>query len=215
MSTRVTRRLPAVIGLAALALLLSSCTEPGPALGPLLPDPSSSTSAGVPAAPTVGSGTSTAAAAPTSAELPSAEKQALAEATEAVTDYYVAVDRINSDPSADPDTLQNVATGDAYLASVRAAVSRKGRGLVQTGSARVVDVNTVSIDLTNAPPSRYPTVVLDACLDVSATDVEDTDGQSVVRADRLDRTAARLDVVHHDFGWRVHNISSSGEPCAP
>ena len=76
-------------------------------------------------------------------------------------------------------------------------------------------MNAVSIDLNNAPPSQYPTVVLDSCLDVSATDVEDTDGQSVVPADRLDRTAARLNVVHHDFGWRVHNIASAGEPCAP
>ena len=168
MSTRVTHRLPAVAGLAALVILLSSCTEPGPALGPLPPDPSSSTSAGVPAAPTAGSGTSTAASAPTSAELPSAEKQALAEATEAVTDYYTAVDRINSDPSSDPDTLQDVATGDAYLASVRLVDDMKGRGLVQTGDVRVVDVDVVSIDLTRSPPSRYPTVVLDACLDVSA-----------------------------------------------
>jgi hypothetical protein len=152
MSPRVTRRLPAVVGLAAWALLLSSCTEPGPALGPL-PTNSSSTSAGVPATSTAGSSTSTAAAAPTAAELPSAEKQALAEATEAVTDYYAAVDRIYSDPSADPDTVQDVATGDAYLASARAAVRIKGRGLVQTGSARVVDVNTVSIDLTTLPPA--------------------------------------------------------------
>lgn len=214
MSTRVTHRLPAVVGLAALSLLLSSCTEPGPALGPL-PASSASTSADVPATPTTGSGASTAAAAPTSAELPSAEKQALAEATGAVTDYYAALDRINSDPSAEPDTLHEVATGDAYLSSVRMVIGHKGRRLVQTGNSQVVDVNTVSIDLTNAPPGRYPTVVVDACLDVSAVDVEDTDGKSVVRADRLDQTTARLDVVHYDFGWRVNKEKSAGEPCAP
>jgi hypothetical protein len=75
-------------------------------------------------------------------------------------------------------------------------------------------VDTVSIDLTEAPPSRYPTVVLDTCLDVSATDIEDAHGDSAVPADRLERTAARMDVVHHGFGWRVHDIASAGEPCA-
>ncbi|MFQ1004383.1 hypothetical protein [Modestobacter sp. SSW1-42] len=214
MTPRAPRRSSVALALAA-AVVLGGCSEPGPALGPLPPDPSSSASADAPATPSTGTSSSTAVAAPTSAELPSAEKQALAEASEAVTDYYAAVDRINGDPSGDPDALQDVATGDAYLASVRAAARIKGRGLVQTGSARVVDVHLISVDLTHAPPGRYPTVVLDTCLDVSATDVEDTDGQSVVPADRLDRTAARLNVVHHDFGWRVHTIESSGEPCAP
>jgi len=40
LDNRVARRLPTAVGLAAVALLLSSCTEPGPALGPLPPAPS-------------------------------------------------------------------------------------------------------------------------------------------------------------------------------
>lgn len=213
MTARPSHRLAVTLSVTAAVFLLSSCTEPGPALGPLLPPASTAPSSATPGTPS--SSASPSAAAPTTAELPSAEKQALAEATGAVTDYYVAVDSINSDPSSDLDTLEDVASGDAYLTSVRLVDDMKGRGLVQTGDLRVVDVDVVSIDLTRSPPSRYPTVVLDACLDVSATYVEDPDGKSAVLPDRLDRITARLDVVHHDFGWRVHDIASAGEPCAP
>lgn len=203
MTTRPAHRLTAAAGIAAFALLISSCGGQDDPVAQ--PAPSS-------AAPTT--------SAPTSASVVpvSAEDQAVAEATEAVEALYAAVDRINADPNSDPDPeLREVSSGDAYLGQIRMAVQMKARGLTQIGNARVVDATPFSIDLmtdTAANPPKFPTVVIDACLDVSDVNVVDAEGQSVVPAERLDQTTARLDVVQFDFGWRVHQIASSGEPCA-
>jgi len=202
MTTRPARRLTAAAGIAALALLVSSC---GGSDDPVAqPTPSS-------AAPTTSAPTS-------SSVVPvSAEDQAVTEATEAVSQFYAAIDRINADRNSDPDTLHDVTTGDAYLAQVRQAVQMKARGLTQIGNGRVVDATPFSIDLTTdagANPPKFPTVVMDACLDVGDVNVVDAEGKSVVPATRLAQTTARLNVVHFDFGWRVDKIASSGEPCA-
>jgi len=202
MTTRPARRLTAAAGIAALALLVSSC---GGSDDPVAqPTPSS-------AAPS--------SSAPTSASVVpvSAEDQAVTDATAAISAFYAATDRVNSDRNSDTAVLQEVSTGDAYLAQERAAVSWKARGLTQIGDSRVVDASPFSIDLTtdaSANPPKFPTVVMDTCLDVSGVNVVDAEGKSVVPATRLAQTTARLDLVHFDFGWRVTKIASSGEPCA-
>lgn len=201
MTTRPARRLTAAAGIAALALLISSCSSQDDPVAE--PAPSS-------AAPTTSAPT-------TSSVVPvSAEDQAVAEATEAVSEFYAAVDRINMDRNSDPDTLHDVTTDDAYLVQVRAAVQMKARGLTQIGNARVVDATPFSIDLTTdatTNPPKYPTVIMDTCLDVSDVNVVDAEGKSAVSPTRPAQTTARLDLAHFDFGWRVTKIASTGEPC--
>jgi hypothetical protein len=198
---------------AAVSLLLSGCSEAVPSIGPPAPTTDGATSAGEPSAAATSAPTSS------SAVPLSAEDQALAEATEAVKALYAAMDRINADPNLDADPeLREVTSGDAYMGQMRMAVQMKARGLTQIGSARVVDATPISVDLTTdttVNPPKFPIVVIDACLDVGDVNVVDVEGGSVVPADRLDQTTARLDVVHFDFGWRVHQVASSGEPCAP
>jgi hypothetical protein len=201
---RSSRRLTLAAG-AVLSLLLCSCSGQDDPVAEQTP--SATTSAAATSAP------------PTSSTVPlSAEDQAVLEATEAVREFRATVDRINADPNSDADTLHDVTTGDAYLEQVRMAVQAKARGRTQTGTVRVIDATPVSIDLTTdtaLKPPKYPTVVLDSCIDVSGTDVLDADGKSVVVATRQDQVNERLDVVHFDFGWRVHRIESKGEPCRP
>lgn len=202
MTTSPARRLTAAAGIAALALLISSC---GGQDDPVAQPTQSS------AAPTTSAPTS-------SSVVPvSAEDQAVTDATAAIGAFYATIDRVNSDPNSDTAALQEVSTSDAYLAQERAAVQLKARGLTQIGDSRVVEASPFSVDLTTdaaANPPRFPTVVMDTCLDVSGVNVVDAEGKSVVPASRPAQTTARLDLVHFDFGWRVTKIASSGEPCA-
>ena len=81
---------------------------------------------------------------------------------------------------------------------------------------RVLDVTPFSIDLSSdatAQPPKYPTIVMDTCIDVSEVNVVDAEGKSVVASTRPPQSAARVDVVQFDFGWRVNKIQSAGQPC--
>ena len=203
---RSSRRLTLAAG-AMLSLLLCSCSGQD---DPVAEQTPSATTSAAPSAAATSAPT-------TSSAVPlNAEDQAVLEATEAVREFRATVDRINADPNSDADTLHDVTTGDAYLEQVRMAVQSKARGLIQTGSVRVVDATPVSIDLTTdtaIKPPKFPTVVLDTCIDVSGTQVVDAEGKSAVVATRQDQVSERLHVVHFDFGWRVHQIESKGEPC--
>jgi hypothetical protein len=201
MTTRPARRLTAAAGIAALALLVSSCTGQDDPVAE--PTPSS-------AAPTTSAPTS-------SSVVPvSAEDQAVAEATELVTAYYAEIDRVNIDPNADANTLREVTANEAFDLQLRTALQTKARGLTQIGNVRVLDVTPFSIDLSSdatAQPPKYPTIVMDTCIDVSEVNVVDAEGKSVVVSTRPPQSAARVDVVQFDFGWRVNKIQSAGQPC--
>lgn len=201
MTTRPARRLTAAAGIAALALLVSSCTGQDDPVAE--PTPSS-------AAPTTSAPTS-------SSVVPvSAEDQAVAEATELVTAYYAEIDRVNIDPNADANTLRDVTANEAFDLQLRTALQTKARGLTQIGNVRVLDVTPFSIDLSSdatAQPPKYPTIVMDTCIDVSEVNVVDAEGKSVVASTRPPQSAARVDVVQFDFGWRVNKIQSAGQPC--
>ena len=201
MTTRPARRLTAAAGIAALALLISSCTGQD--------DPV--------AEPTPSSATPTTSAPTSSSVVPvSAEDQAVAEATDLVRAYYAEIDRVNIDPNADANTLRDVTANEAFDLQLRTALQTKAKGLTQIGNVRVLDVTPFSIDLSSdstAQPPKYPTIVMDTCIDVSEVNVVDAEGKSVVASTRPPQSAARVDVVQFDFGWRVNTIQSAGQPC--
>lgn len=201
MTTRPARRLTAAAGIAALALLTSSCGGQDDPVAQ--PTPSF-------AAPTT--------SAPTSPSVVpvSAEDQALAEVTKIVNEYYALLDQIGADRSADANILRDVATGEALQNAIRADVRSKAQGRVQIGNVKVLEVEPFSIDLTSDPaadPRKYETIVIDTCVDVSGVNVVDAEGKSVVLATRLPQSADRFDVVHYDFGWRITNVEYAGQPC--
>lgn len=202
MTTRPARRLTAAAGIAALALLVSSC---GGSDDPVVqPTPSS-------AAPTSSAPTSS------SAVPVSAEDQALADVTELVNQYYALLDQVSSDRNADANILRDVATGDALQNAIRNDVRSKAQGRVQIGNVKVLEIEPFSIDLTFDPaadPRKYETIVIDTCVDVSGVNVVDAEGNSVVLATRLPQSGDRFSVVHYDFGWRVTTVEHAGQPCA-
>jgi len=202
MTTRPARRLTAVAGIAALALLTSSCGgQDDPVAQPTPTSAAPSTSA------------------PTSSSVVpvSAEDQALADATEIVNQYYVLLDQIGEDPKADANVLRDVATGEALQNAIRADVRSKALGRVQIGKTKVVEAEPFSIDLTSDPaaePRKYETIVMDTCVDVTDVNVVDAEGKSVVLPTRLPQSADRFDVVRYDFGWRITTVQYAGQPCA-
>jgi hypothetical protein len=203
MTTRPARRLTAAAGIAAFALLVSSCGGQDDPVAE--PAPTSSSAAPTTSAPT------------SSSIVPvSAEDQAVAEATSLVKEYYAGIDRINADPNSDANDLRDVTANEAFDLESRTALQMKARGLTQIGNVRVLDVSPFSIDLSSdstTNPPKYPTIVMDTCIDVSDVNVVDAEGKSVVSSTRPPQSAARIDLVQFDFGWRVNTIQSAGQPC--
>ena len=202
MTTRPAHRLTAAAGIAAFALLISSCSGQDDPVAE--PTPSS-------AAPTSSASTS-------SSVVPvTAEDQALADVTEIVNQYYALLDQVSSDRNADANILRDVATGDALQNAIRNDVRSKAQGRVQIGNVKVLEIEPFSIDLTSDPaadPRKYETIVIDTCVDVSGVNVVDAEGKSVVLATRLPQSGDRFSVVHYDFGWRVTTVEYAGQPCA-
>jgi hypothetical protein len=201
MSTRSPRLATAAV-LTAMILVLAGC---GGADGDDSTAAASSTPSPSRAAPTSASPTP-----------PSPEDQAVADATAMVVSYYAKLDQVNADPNADLNSLRDVAANDALTVQERIARQTKTRGRVQIGSSRVISSEAFSVDLSTDPaatPPRYPTVVIDTCVDVREVNVVDSNGQSVVLSTRLPKSADRLSVVQFDFGWRVNTVEYQGQPC--
>ena len=88
------------------------------------------------------------------------------------------------------------------------------------GNQELVSVTTTSVDLSPAPGS-YPTVTLQACIDVSGVDVVDLSGKSVVLPERLERSRSTVTMNRYEpgtegaeaGGWYVYEATSKGESC--
>lgn len=86
------------------------------------------------------------------------------------------------------------------------------------GSAQVASLTVESVDL-QPEPGGYPTVVLQACVDVSGIDVVDGSGKSLVSPERLDRTRSRVTLYQLEAtperpaGWYITEATSRAEPC--
>lgn len=138
-------------------------------------------------------------------------------------DYQRVLDEVRSDPEANLGRLKSVAT--SIDLSLWKAEFRKWRadGWVLQGRSEVVEAVAQDVSLDNSDPANgvVPTVQVDVCVDVSATDVVGPDGESVVASERADVTWKRLWVANYrydedpDDGWRVADSKSlEREPCA-
>ena len=82
----------------------------------------------------------------------------------------------------------------------------------------MASVSVVSVDL-EPEPGGYPTVVLQACIDVSGLDVVDGSGNSLVSPERVDRTRSTVTLYQLEAtserpaGWYITEATSLGEPC--
>ena len=123
------------------------------------------------------------------------------------------------------DGYQSSALYDTVLVSPQRGVQELGFRKAQelpdarlVGSAEVASLSVVSVDL-EPEPGGYPTVVLQACIDVSGVDVVDGSGNSLVSPERVDRTRSTVTLYQLEAtperpaGWYITEATSRAQPC--
>jgi hypothetical protein len=125
---------------------------------------------------------------------------------------YVEVrNALRQDASQPVSLLRTVAIG-GELAAQKALVAReRAQGIRQIGETTIGDLSIASVTLDNTDPStgKVPTVLVDVCLDVTAVDVIDKTGQSVIDSNRPDTGWIRYSVANYVWSkdpvsaWRV------------
>jgi hypothetical protein len=103
----------------------------------------------------------------------------LSQAEAAVTNFSQIVDSLAADPQTSLDELTTVSRGESLDTARELLTNQRRQGYKQTG--------TVSIVSSQAKPTSEGKVTVNACLDVSKTDLLDKDGKSVVSKDREPR----------------------------
>ena len=149
-------------------------------------------------------------ATPTPTAAFSTEEEAFAAAEET---YRAYVDALNQVDLSDPETFEGVyewTTCEANAGERRSLTTMHADGWRVSG-----DTAIQSLDLGSA--DRYSGVVtLHVCSDVSAVDVVDENGASVVATDRPTAQASRVTLVTvsaSDTGLLISNIGGSSHQC--
>ena len=143
---------------------------------------------------------------PTASATPvfASDEEALAAAEEAYGAYLAVSDSIFTDGGARPERLEDVATGKFLEASISGFEKVEAEGWRSTGRSEVHSIELQRFD----PSSDIEMVVVFLCDDVSAVDVLDSTGRSVVSPDRPDRT---LFEISFDLGPDQRLLVSSRE----
>lgn len=205
---RMTRKTMAaassVVLAAAVAVTLVACTSDDP-------DPSTTTSS---------STASTSASPSPSPTAVTPEEEAIEDAEEALRLYYQTADASIQDPvNFNAAEFEGVAYGTALTDLQERFYGVKEQGLRQTGVVTLETVENTVVDLTNdqtVSPPMVPIVEFKVCYDVSALNVVDADGKSVVSPDRKPRGVDRVGVVNYEYpdgAWRVLFIEHLEETC--
>jgi hypothetical protein len=128
-----------------------------------------------------------------------------------VPTYVRMIDDLYLDPSRPLDDIYQVAV--APEATIEATGIGKFRSLNyrRSGRSQLVAASATSVDLTNSasasPSPPLPTVVVNACVDVSKVHAVDSTGTSIVPLDRPNYLIEQLTVVNLHYpdnaSWRV------------
>ncbi len=127
---------------------------------------------------------------PTGSTTPSAEpvfasdEEALKAATEAYAAYLRTSDQILADGGNSPERIREYSSEQLAEIEIAGYADIRAKGYRSIGSSRYDNLALQSVDAS----SRSGTVTVYVCSDVSAVDVVDAQGQSVVSADRPTRT---------------------------
>lgn len=215
MTNRHSRRTTTALAASATAVLLAltSCSTPDNDAPPL-PTASDTPTASEPSTTTAPSPTATMPASP--------EEQAVADAEAAARRYYAVMNELISNPTADENKIKDVTVATGQVDAYNRVDFNRSRGQQQIGDATIVDITstlkTLEFEPTQQPPT-VPTVEIAVCYDVSAVNVIDASGKSVVTADRKDRAVERLVVTNYSWpdkaGWKVASSEVKGEACTP
>ncbi|MFH5824704.1 hypothetical protein [Georgenia sp. AZ-5] len=155
---------------------------------------------------------------PSAPPSPSSESEVAATSIERlIHDYYGVMDELGQDPSQPLTRLEEYAESVELGSQQRLYESERSDGLHQTGDTRIAQLVVRGANLSTDPQ----TVEVDVCFDVSAVDIVDANGASVVTPDRPEVGWIRHTVVkrHADSdptgGWRVSSSQDLEQPpCA-
>ena len=188
-------RMFAIIAAVACAVALAGCNaeDAPPSPGPT--SPALTSSGTTPTGPT-----------PTPTKALTPEEQDLRSAEEAITEYWRVLDEAASSPTQSLNVLATVARSQALAQWQTTLTADRGKGLTQQGLSVVRDAEAATKD------GKTYTVI--ACLDVSAVDVVDADGKSVVRSDRPAKQRYTYTVQKAPEGFFVIEDLLKGQSCA-
>lgn len=183
------------VGVAVAALLLGACTSGSPT-API------QTSASSVSSPSVSS-------TPTPSLTP--EDEAAVAAEEVLRAYYRAFPVCMSDPPNSKSTcFDSVAIGTELINRRNALASAQSMQTRAAGTIALSSVGRPAVDLTSKldeTPPTVPTVTFRVCVDVSAYNILDKDGKSIVPADRKPRSLIDVSVYNYKLPdssqWRV------------
>jgi len=157
------RLAPIVAAVAIVVFLLSGCTTPDPTAVP-------------------------SSAAPTAAPVFASDEEALAAAEDAFEKYQAVSDSILKDSGSEPERLLSVATDELYKSELVGFKEMAAAGLHLVGRTTSDSATFQSM----ATVGKITDVSVYLCIDVSATDVQDAGGKSIVRSSRVDRYPVEL-----------------------
>lgn len=150
----------------------------------------------------------------------SPEDQAAAAAQARYRDFLRVVDTVGVTGFVNDAPLKAVAVPPELVVQQLTVRQSKPQGRRQRGYTRLVSLSVSSVNLA-PPPGGYPEVVLQACVDVSAVDVTDRTGRSVVTASRAPRSKSTVTMYQYKKGtvgaeaggWYVYQATAKNEPC--
>lgn len=147
---------------------------------------------------------------PSSTPVFASEEDALAAATDAYEAYLKLWAQIASDPNSDPTEIAAVSSGDFYSSELEGITALRDNGWTVVGASTLRSVELQYVNLNATAPEQ----VLGAyvCVDVSAVDVIDATGASVVAESRPDLQAFE---VLFDLNDKKALVPSSREPWDP
>lgn len=161
------------LGLALVGAAVSSCSGPGVVVQPPAPDPSST-------------------------PVYASEEEALAAAEEAYGAYVDALNSLGQSGWKESAGLSEVARGPALTEQLASATELASKGYRQVGASTFDHVTIQQYD------SHHPVLItLYLCIDVSAVDVVDANGRSVVSTERPERQPREVDIDDVDGSLKV------------
>lgn len=123
------------------------------------------------------------------------DEDALAAATEAYAKYLVAIDESLS--SYATESLEDSSEGPAFDAATSRATHYKAAGNQQVGHALISRTEPTDLESVLRSNIDKSQVQIYVCIDLTAVDVIDEDGQSVVMADRPSHVFLLVDLIWH------------------
>ena len=125
--------------------------------------------------------------------------------------YFAVIDKLGQDREQPLARLATVTISTQLIAERTFLRNQRARDERQTGDTQVADLRVQAVNLDNSDPAsgKVPTVLIDACWDVSNVDVLNKRGKSVLSSNRPDSGWTRYTVANYhwtkdpDRGWRI------------